>query len=455
MNLLSKGLAPKWVGLLLAAVGLTSGLSYLFTAQFFRPSQSQSSQSQISQSQPPKPRQIGALGRLEPASEVIKLSVPLGLDGDRVAELRVKVGDRVRAGQVTAVMDSQTRLWAALEQAKARVGVAEARLIQVKAGAKTGEIAAQQATIVRLTAELQGQQATQTAEIARWQAEVTKAKADLQRFQTLFQQGAVAASTLDEKQLALQTTQAQLRQAQAEQQQALRSTAAQIEQAQATLSQIAEVRPVDVQAAQREVDEARAAVTQAQTELAQAEIRAPIDAQVLQVHARPGEKLTDAGLVDLAQTDQMVAVAEVYQSDIAAVKLGQAARITGDFEGELQGTVAEIGLQVLRQNVFSNEPGENLDQRVVEVKIRLSPTDSQKVAGLTNLQVQATISVPEETAPSLQSQGDRTHSPTRFSQPSLPSSQPEFQIKSSHQRLLPTCGALSITNDRFRLNRLC
>jgi HlyD family secretion protein len=85
-------------------------------------------------------------------------------------------------------------------------------------------------------------------------------------------------------------------------------------------------------------------------------------------------------------------VAEVYQTDIGKIKLGQQAVITGDaFSEKLQGTVSQIGLQVSKQNVFSNQPGENLDRRVVEVKIRLSPRDSKRVAGLTNLQVQTAI----------------------------------------------------------------
>jgi HlyD family secretion protein len=63
------------------------------------------------------------------------------------------------------------------------------------------------------------------------------------------------------------------------------------------------------------------------------------------------------------------------------------------FAGELRGTVAQIGLQVNRQNVFSNQPGENLDSRVVEVKIRLNPEDSKRVAGFTNLQVQTAIEI--------------------------------------------------------------
>jgi HlyD family secretion protein len=102
--------------------------------------------------------------------------------------------------------------------------------------------------------------------------------------------------------------------------------------------------------------------------------------------------MSDDGIADLGQTSQMVAVAEVYQSDIAKIQLGQAATITGQaFAGEVKGTVSQIGLQVNRQNVFANQPGENLDRRVIEVEIRINPEDVKRVASLTNLQVQTAI----------------------------------------------------------------
>ena len=124
----------------------------------------------------------------------------------------------------------------------------------------------------------------------------------------------------------------------------------------------------------------------------QAYIRTPMAGQILKIHTRSGEKISDSGIADLGQTDQMVAVAEVYQTDIGKVQLGQQAVITSQsFSGELRGKVSQIGLQVSRQNVFSNQPGENLDRRVVEVKIRLTPEDSKRVASLTNLQVQTAI----------------------------------------------------------------
>jgi hypothetical protein len=105
-----------------------------------------------------------------------------------------------------------------------------------------------------------------------------------------------------------------------------------------------------------------------------------------------GETVGDNGIVELGQTDQMQVVAEVYQTDIANVRQGQQATITGEsFVGEVRGSVDQIGLQVSQQEVVSGTPGENLDRRIVEVRIHLTPEDSKRVAKLTNLQVQVAI----------------------------------------------------------------
>lgn len=381
-------LKPKnrlWSGIAIATL-ITGGTSFYVVSQFSPKPAIQSAETA------PTVTRIAALGRLEPGSEVIRLSAPMSLDGDRISELFVKQGDRVQKGQVIAVLDSRDRLQDALLQAREQVQVAQAKLAQVRAGAKTGEIEAQQATIERLQADRQGEIAAQTAEINRWQSEVRTAQAEFDRFNSLYKQGAIAASNLDSKRLALDTAQSQLRQAQVKQNQTANSLEAQLSEARATLNRIAEVRPVDVQTVATEVNSAIAAVKRAETELEQAYIRAPMAGQILKIHTRAGEKISESGIADLAQNDQMVAVAEVYQSDIANVKVGQTAMITGQaFEGELQGTVSEIGLQVNQQQVFSNQPGENLDRRVIDVKIRLNPVASRKVSSLTNLQVQTSI----------------------------------------------------------------
>lgn len=290
-----------------------------------------------------------------------------------------------------AILDSRDRLLDALKQASEQVRVTQARLAQVKAGAKTGEIQAQQATIARLQADIAGEIPTQNAIIARWESEIRNANTEYQRFGQLYSNGAISASSLDSKRLAAETAQAQLREAIAAKNRTIETIKAQINEAKATLSRITEVRPVDVNAATTEVDNAIAVMKQAQTNQKQAYVRAPMNGHILKIHTRQGEKISD-GIAELGKTDQMVAVAEVYQTDIGKIKLGQQARITSQaFLEELRGKVSQIGLQVHRQNVFSNQPGENLDRRVVEVKIRLTPADSKRVAGLTNLQVQTAI----------------------------------------------------------------
>lgn len=378
----------RLIGLLLTATAMTGGMLLYGITTVNQAKESTVQPTNVT----PEKRRITALGRLEPATEVVQLAAPMTLDGDRLLELRVKEGDRVEAGQIIAVLGSRDRLQDALRQAQEQVRQAQARLAQVRAGAKVGEVQAQQAAIGRLQAEIDGARGIQAATLDRLAAEYQNAQVEYNRYQQLYQEGAVSQSTLDSRRLAATTAQKQLREAQENQNRTLETLQAQLREARATLDRIAEVRPVDVQVAQTEVDGAIAALTQAQTDLEQAYIRAPFAGQILKIHTRPGEKLNENGIADLGQTEQMMVVAEVYQSDIGTVRSGQTAVITGQgFSGELRGTVSQVGWQVSRQNTFSNQPGENLDRRVVEVRIALTPAASRQVAQLTNLQVQVAI----------------------------------------------------------------
>ncbi|GAB1542159.1 ABC exporter membrane fusion protein [Scytonema sp. NUACC21] len=391
---MSATLSPKtsnrWImGLVIATTAIIGGTVFYSISQFGQVSQSSSSKVLKTT---PSVKKITALGRLEPEAEVMNLSVPVALDGDRISQLLVKESDIVKAGQVVAILESHARLQDALLLAEKQVKVSQAKLAQVKAGAKTGEIQAQQAVITRLQVELAGKVAAQNAAISRWQSEVRKAHAEYDRYRRLYQMGVISISNLDSQRLNAETAQAQLNEAKALQNQTIGVLKAELSAARATLSRIAEVRPVDVQAAQTEVETAQAAVKRAQTYLKQAYIRAPIAGQILKIHTQTGEKVGSAGILELAQNNQMVAVAEIYQTDIGKVQVGQPAIITSQaFSKEVRGVVSQIGLQVNRQNVFSTQPGENFDRRIVEVKIRLNREDSKRVAGLTNLQVQTTL----------------------------------------------------------------
>ncbi|PHM09224.1 ABC exporter membrane fusion protein [Nostoc sp. 'Peltigera malacea cyanobiont' DB3992] len=349
-------------------------------------------EAQVPATQLPQLKTVTALGRLEPQGKVIKLSAAVSAEGSRVEKLLVKEGDRVKAGQAIAILNSRDRLQAALKEAQEQVKVAQANLNRTQAGAKRGEIAAQKAAIARLEAERQGDINAQAATIERFQAQVRNAQAEDERYQQLYQQGAISASQKDSKRLNLETAQKSLQEAQAQLNRTQSTSQQQVKQATATLDEIAEVRGVDVEAAKAEVNRAVAAMNLAKVNLEQAEVRSPQNGQVFEIHTHPGELVSNDGIADIGQTSQMYVIAEVYESDIGKVHSGQQVQIFGDnLPIELQGIVDRKGLQVRRQNVINTDPVSNIDNRVVEVHIRLDGVSSQKAATLTNMQVKAVI----------------------------------------------------------------
>ena len=376
----------RWIGLAILSGVITGGVIY--SHNFFS---THNVSSEVLEA-PPIARKITALGRLEPQTEVMKLAAPVNLDGDRIAEILVKQGEKVRKGQVIAILDSRDRLQSNLAEAEQRINLFQAQLEKVNVGAKIGEIESQKATITKLQAELQGEIAAQDAGITRLKSELRNAEIELSRYQKLSTEGAIANTILDTKRLTMDTALARLQEAISNQSRTVRSLQAQINEAKATLSEIMEIRPVDIQIAQTELESAIATANRSRTELNQAYIKAPVDGQILKIHSRLGEKIGENGIADFGQTAQMVAIAEIYQSEISNIQIGQSATVSSPaFEGNLRGRVADIGLQVSRQNVFANQPGENMDRRVVEVKVLIDSQDSRKVAGLTNLQVEVAI----------------------------------------------------------------
>jgi HlyD family secretion protein len=372
---------------IMGGILLLGGGAYVFW-------QSRSTPTQSTQSAPaPKAETVVALGYLEPRGEIVRLSAPSAGGGtNRVEKLLVKRGDSVKAGQVIAILDSYDRLQASLLQAQKQVTVAESNLSIVRAGAKQGEINAQQAEIARLEAQRGGDRSAQMATVARLQAELQNAQVEAQRNEFLYRQGAISASLRDSKALVLKTAKRNLEEAQVVLERIQTTRSPELAAANATLDRIAEVRPVDVEAAQAQVEQAIAAVKQAQAQLDLATVRSPQQGMVLDVHTRPGELISNEGIVEIGETGQMTALLEVYQTEIRKIKLGQPVTLTADGQLEtLVGRVFEIGVQVKRQNVVNSDTTANIDARVVEVRVKLDPASAQKVAGLTNLQVTGEI----------------------------------------------------------------
>lgn len=373
----------------IVAIASLGGMAYWYIAQTPTPTDAPEPITKF------EPIAVTALGRLEPEGEVIKLSVANAQDS-RVNKLLVKEGDLVKAKQLIATLQGLDQKQAELAEAKKNVVVYLAKLEQIKAGeAKLAEIEAQKANIARLNAQLRTESIERKAEIADAQAELKNAEINYNRYQALYRDGAVSKSDLDDRQELYERAQAKLNRVQARLENTVTTVQEQIVREEAMLEKLREVRPVDLAEAQAEVDYAIAQVKRIESELEDYYVRVPIDGQILKINTLVGEQVdTSQGIVELGRTSQMYAIAEVYETDVSRVKVGQKATIMsehGGFTGKLTGTVDHIGLQIKKQDVLESDPAADKDARVVEVKVRLNPQDSDKIAGLTNLQVRVKI----------------------------------------------------------------
>jgi HlyD family secretion protein len=300
---------------------------------------------------------VHSLGYLEPKSEVIRLAAPSTMEQTRVERLLVAEGDSVHAGDVLAVLDNYQRRSAAVAEAEARVEVEQAKLEQIKAGAKPGDLAAQKAMVSRANSVL------------------NESLSDLKRSERLVGRNAAPAAELDDAKLKVESARDDLK------------------HAESTLESLSEVRAVDVNQQERQIAAAQASLGMARAELTMTEVRAPIDGRILKICVRPGERIGDDGILEIGDTSEMYAVAEVYEADLPRVRLGQPAAVklfTGAGE-KMQGEVAEIGMIVAKKDVLANDPVADTDARVVEVRVRLKPEDARVVERLSNARVEVTI----------------------------------------------------------------
>jgi HlyD family secretion protein len=296
---------------------------------------------------------VVALGRIIPRGDVISVATPSGAGDARVAQLRVAVGDEVATGDILAILDNLPQLQNAAASAQATVSVREANLAQARASNIASRAEAQ-------------------ASLERAEATATAAQSELVRITELFERGVTTRAVFDQT-IATAT-----------------QTARDVERAGATLSRYAtgsEVVQADIAVAQANLEAARAGLAGAQQDLNRAFVRAPERGKVLDINVRTGERPGTAGIIDLGDTSQMTVEAEVYQTMIGRVTIGDPATVSADALGQdLTGVVSAIGLEIGRQSITSDDPAANTDARVVDVIVTLDAASSPLAAAFTNLE---------------------------------------------------------------------
>lgn len=289
----------------------------------------------MAQEQQTSSERVAALGRLEPKGGIVRVaapSTPLSLAGSVVARLLVEEGDDVLEGQLLAVTDPEAALQAA-------VAVAEAELALSKESAIAASSRADEVCII--------------ADVLAREAE---------RRDSLLEQD--LASREETEQSRGDATA-----------QAASCTTARVN------TRVAEA---GIQLASSHLELRRA-------ELARSQVLAPFSGRVLRINAEPGEYVGELGVLELGRVSEMMAIAEVYETDVRQVRLGQAAIVSSDALSESKrGTVAFIRPKVQKQDEIGTDPAARKDAKIVEVGIALQ--EPAEAMGLTNLQVEVVIS---------------------------------------------------------------
>lgn len=298
--------------------------------------------------------------------------------GGTVAEVLVKEGQRVEAGQVLARLNGSQRA-AAVAQAAAQVQRAQLHVGELKAGARPEEIAAARAALESAQAQLDRVRLpATTAELSAAAAEVLRAEADVVRLPSSDPTVAVAKAALATAQARL----AQLRKGPRPEDIAV--VAAEVRRAQAALDlTVAGARPETVAAAEADAAATRPAVDQAQAALAETELRAPFAGTVATLDLKPGEYVTPGApvvrLADLSawqlETDDL--------TEIKAAQVRDGAAVTVKFDAipglELPGKVARVkGMGEKKQGDMTFTAVIDLDRQ--DERLRWNLTASVSIA---------------------------------------------------------------------------
>lgn len=291
------------------------------------------------------PRQVVAAGVVEPVSEEVKIGSEI--DGKLKAVL-VKEGSRVSRGQVIAVLEN---------------GDAAARVELAKAG-----LAEREAALARL---LNGSRLEERREaragIREAEAVLETARAERARREMLLEKGAISRTEFDIVDREYRVAQARL--------EAARERSAFVD---------ADARQDERMRAEAEVLSARARIREAEAFLEKTLIRSPLNGVVLRRYLQSGESVStsvNTPIVALGDTSRLRVRADVDETDVARIALGQTAYVRADAFGDRKfaGKIVEIGQTLGRKNVRTDAPTERVDTKILETLIELNAGETLPV----------------------------------------------------------------------------
>jgi multidrug resistance efflux pump len=280
-------------------------------------------------------RTVAGVGIVEAQTENIAVGTPLS---GVVAEVSVRVGQRVRAGTVLFHLDDRA-LRADLKARQANLAAAQAQLDRLKRLPRDEDVPPVKARLAEARANLELQARLLAISRNLYSARATSPEEFTQR------------------------------------KQAHAAAVAQMERAQAELKLLeAGAWAPDLAVARTSVGQAQAQVEQARVELDRLLVRAPVDGEVLQVNVRPGEFAAAqpgpaAGLVVLGNVGRLHVRVEIDEHDIHRFRPGTPARaaLRGNPQVTFELSFVRVEPYVTPKRVLTNDSAERVDTRVLQV----------------------------------------------------------------------------------------
>jgi HlyD family secretion protein len=282
---------------------------------------------------------VAGPGVVEPLSESIKVGSEIT---GKLQSVLVDEGDTVKRGQLLAVLVNDD-YHAVVLAAQATLADRQANLEKILNGARRQERAEALAAV----------RETETNE--------NNAAAEMERRQRLYEKGVVSREETESYENRYKVAKARY------------------EEALQHYQLIdAEARPEDVEMARAAVHLAQADLNQNQARYEKSFIRAPLDGVVLRRHHRAGEIVVSSAnnpdpVFTLGDCRVLRVRVDVDESDVAQLRLGARAYVTARTFGNRKfwGRVVQIGEQLGKKNVQTDEPAEHVDKKILETLVQL------------------------------------------------------------------------------------
>lgn len=288
---------------------------------------------------PSGPYLIAGAGRVEPTSENIKLGSELN---GKLKVIYVEEGAVVQRGQVLAELENADYR-AQVESAAAEVKQKQAELRKVINGAR------------------QQERHEALSSVAEAEAVMNHARLEKDRYRKLYEAGVVSREEADNYSKEYDVAKARYEE--------MKNHHALVD---------ADAREEDRAMAEANLQLAQAKLDAARALLDKTYIRSPIDGTVLRKHHREGESIstfasTPDPIFTVGDTSALRVRVDVDEADVSKLVLGQPAYVTADAYGKQRfaGHVVQIGQQLGRKNVRTDEPTERVDMKILETLIAL------------------------------------------------------------------------------------